>query len=186
MTTKTQLRQAMKDQRNRLDPDTRADYATRICRRLLALDEITHAQTLFTYISIGSEVDTHLIINRLLETNKTVLAPAGMNRGIMKARQLAGLDSLSTGILGIPEPPDTGEAYAGDIDVILLPALAFTIRGDRLGQAGGYYDRFIAENPQPIRIGLAFDIQIINHIPTQPHDQPVQLIVTESRTIKCR
>ena len=102
--------------------------------------------------------------------------------------EVTDLDAFVEGPMGLREPdPDRSEPIdLGEVDVMLVPALAFDRSGIRLGYGAGYYDRALAELRRHGRatvIGLAYDEQVVDELPREAHDQPVDLIVTETRTI---
>ncbi|MXO90095.1 5-formyltetrahydrofolate cyclo-ligase [Pontixanthobacter aquaemixtae] len=90
-----------------------------------------------------------------------------------------GETDLVKGAFGMMQP----DAKAGQIspDVIFTPLLGFTERGERLGQGGGHYDRWLASNPNALAIGLAWDEQLVDTIPTEPHDIALAVVVTPTR-----
>ncbi|MEM9064415.1 MAG: 5-formyltetrahydrofolate cyclo-ligase [Planctomycetota bacterium] len=98
--------------------------------------------------------------------------------------QVVGLDELVPGRYGMTEPPGTaGVVDQSAIGTVLIPGLAFDAAGRRLGRGAGFYDRFLAQLPRSVqRIGVAFDVQIVDEIPSEAHDVPVELVVTEART----
>lgn len=86
---------------------------------------------------------------------------------------------LQAGAFGMMQPaPDAQELTP---DVLFAPLVGFTERGERLGQGGGHYDRYLAEHPKTLAIGLAWDVQLCEHLPTEPHDMPLKAIVTPTR-----
>lgn len=82
-----------------------------------------------------------------------------------------------------PDPAHSAPIDPDTIDAVAVPGLAFTSTGARLGQGGGFYDRFLADHPRALRVALAFDCQLVQSIPTDPHDQTVDAIVTPTRTL---
>jgi 5-formyltetrahydrofolate cyclo-ligase len=86
---------------------------------------------------------------------------------------------LETGPFGLPQPP--ADACEARPDLVLVPLLAFTASGQRLGQGGGHYDRWLDENPQAVAIGMAWDCQLVEVLPTEAHDRHLQGIVTPTR-----
>lgn len=91
---------------------------------------------------------------------------------------LGGSD-LAAGALGIPQPAD--EAPALVPDVLFIPLLAFDESGGRLGQGGGYYDRWLAAHPEALRIGLAWDTQLVDRVPSEAHDMALHMVITSTR-----
>jgi 5-formyltetrahydrofolate cyclo-ligase len=106
---------------------------------------------------------------------------------ILRHRQIFTLEGLHLGLHGIPEPEGPDLAGIEDLDTVLIPIAAFTRSGARLGYGRGFYDRFLEALPVKVmRIGLAFSFQEFLHIPTEPHDIPLDLVVTEREIIECQ
>lgn len=177
--------------RDNLDLQDRRTMSCDIVRETLLLEEITHGETFFVYVHFRSEVETHLLINELLRRGKRVVVPVTL----VKVKRLIPVaihdleKDLVPGYCAIPEPRKEiweSQMVTGDeIDTIILPGSVFDERGGRLGYGGGYYDRFMAnEAPGARRIGLAFDLQVVNRLILQPHDEVLDLIVTEKRIIQ--
>jgi 5-formyltetrahydrofolate cyclo-ligase len=96
---------------------------------------------------------------------------------------------LVPGYYNIPEP-DPGRCKrveSSEIDAAVIPGSVFDIQGGRLGYGGGYYDRFLVNDaPQAKRIGLAFELQVVDKVPVEPHDQPLDILITEKRIVNIR
>jgi len=161
---------------------------TAILNNLWEVWAFVNAATVFTYVSFRSEVPTHLLLAQCLARGKTIVVP----RTRPKERELELFTitepekDLSPGYCNIPEPDPhkSVPANEGTIDVVLLPGSVFDEQGGRLGYGGGYYDRFLArETVQAIRIGLAYELQVVRELPLLPHDQLVHILVTEQRII---
>ena len=142
------------------------------------------------YVSVHSEVHTHAILQSALMQQKTVCVPlieAQKKEMIACAITDPGRD-LHPGTLGIPEPDQQTcpLVAAGDIDLVIVPGLEFTVQGHRIGYGGGFYDRFLSAC-SGISCALAFEEQIVANLPFDPaHDIAVSRIITETRDIDCR
>ncbi len=142
------------------------------------------AQRVFLYLSVRREADTRRLIRRLLEEGKTVALPVSLSGGEMFfARYLPG--GLTEGsVVPIPEPDaDAPRLEPQDGDLILVPALTFDLEGYRLGQGGGYYDRFLSAHDL-FSVGLARDALLMREVPREAHDCAVACLVTESRILR--
>jgi len=114
-----------------------------------------------------------------LRPDLSLVFPRVVSPGKMAFYHTTCLSSLSPGSFGIPEPdPCYPMAKADEIDVIVCPGLAFSPSGQRLGQGGGFYDRYIKKAPQATTIGVGFSIQLLENIPTEEHDATMHLVVT--------
>lgn len=137
---------------------------------LLTIERLEHAGSVFVYVSAGSEVVTHGLINTLLDQGKQVAVPRVMQEaGEMRAVMIRSLSDLAPGRFGILEPT-TQAFFEGSPDLGVAPGLAFTRGGLRLGQGGGYYDRYLAQHPATYKVGVCFNEQVIDNLPTDEHD----------------
>lgn len=157
-----------------------------IAERLLSLNRIKSADAVLLYASFRSEADTRLITEKLLELNIKTAFPLCGSDGLMTFHIISSADDLISGSYGIkepkfslPQPEITGKT------VCIVPGLAFTENGGRLGYGGGYYDRFLSVNPQIFTIALAYEEQIVPRLPLMQHDHKVNSIVTEERMVLC-
>ena len=101
----------------------------------------------------------------------------------MQARIVKSLEELHPAMLGIPAPPETAPVILPtELDLIIVPALAYDKSGHRLGYGGGYYDRYLRDTPA-FTIGLAREFLMKEKLPTQPHDIAVKCIITENRVL---
>jgi len=160
-----------------------------IQENLLNLKEIKESQTIFVYVSFRSEVATLSLIDVLFSLGKTVIVPITRvkEKRLDAVRITDRAADLEPGYCDIPEPKEelcqTQNVMPEDVEAIILPGSVFDERGGRFGYGGGYYDRFLAAVPSAVRIGLAYDLQIIEKAPLQEHDEILDLVVTESRVI---
>jgi len=177
------LRRGMVVAREGLLPADRARWSSEIGRRVLGLREVAAAESVFCYVGIGSEVSPRELLDALLRMGKRVAAPRICTGRRMEARQIAGLSELSPGCLGIPEPAASAPLLDAAA-VAMVPGLAFSEAGGRLGRGGGYYDRYLAEHPGTLPIGLAFEAQVVGELPTEGHDVAMAMVVTERRVIR--
>ncbi len=180
---KAQLRHQFRQNRLGINASVRAAHNLTILEKLQSLPEVRSATTLFSYISYGQEVDTRILLDWLLTRPMQILVPKITGNGQMIAVIFDGWTGIQTGTGGVPEPVSS-QAYTGEIDVCITPGLGFSASGARLGQGEGYYDRWFAVNPVRYRIAPAFECQLGTEIPTDNHDTPVDIIVTEQRTIR--
>ena len=175
--------------RTSVDDAERRAWSKRIEDRLAGLDVWRDAAVVHTYVgAVQGEVATRGIVARALREGKTVVCP----RVRWKPR---GLDSFAVGSLGEltessrglwePDPRRAAPVDDGELDLVLVPGIAFDRRGWRIGFGAGLYDRVLAGVAAP-PVALAFSLQIQDSLPVEPHDEPVDWIVTEGETIACR
>ncbi|QQE13027.1 5-formyltetrahydrofolate cyclo-ligase [Planctomycetota bacterium] len=183
--TKDQVRGAVRELRKEMGEGNRAAASQTICESVLEMGAIERAETVFVYVGYGNEVQTLSLIEKLLEMGKRVCVPKlGNAKGIvkpgapMKVVELQGMDVLKESDQGILEPRK-GKQYPGSPDVTITPCVAATSFGARLGQGGGYYDKYFASIPLTVRVALAFECQILEDLPGGDRDCVVDLVVTE-------
>ncbi len=192
MTEAVTLRKNILAARDQLSREEIAVKSQAIQKSLLNLEQIRNRQTIFVYVSFRSEVATFDLIDILLDMGKTIAVPITRVREkrLDAIRITNPTADLQPGYCMIPEPKEelcrTSQIAPEEIETILLPGSVFDERGGRFGYGGGYYDRFLAKIPAATRIGLAFDLQIIDKAPLNAHDQILDLVVTETRVISGR
>lgn len=159
-----------------------------IAKHLFASESYRSSRTILCYVSFGAEVDTHEIIGQMLSDGKRVCVPRVTDkRGMMQAIEITAWSDLAAGTYGILEPRGENLTVIDgrDIDLILVPAVGFTRKGERLGMGGGFYDRYLADS-QAQAMGLAFLCQIKEHLPTDPWDRKMDFIITKEKITDCR
>ena len=155
-----------------------------ILDRVLGLEAYRQAQLVHTYVSSKeNEVDTRALIGACFAHGKRVAVPVVMPGTKTLAHALIdGLDQLVVGPWGLAQPDPAAATWLpaeARIDLVVVPGLAFDRRGQRIGWGGGYYDRFLAQ-VQTIKIGLCYDELVLDCIPGEPHDVPVNMVVAET------
>ncbi|MBU5438492.1 5-formyltetrahydrofolate cyclo-ligase [Tissierella sp. MSJ-40] len=147
------------------------------------------AKTIMTYISFKNEVYTHNIIKKSIIENKKIVVPITIpETKELKISQVLDFSELEIGYYNILTPKKEFLRYIDpkDIDLVLVPGVAFDKNGYRIGYGGGYYDRFLDKlRKDAIKIGLAFDLQLIDKVPKDNYDKPVDIIITENEIINC-
>ena len=153
-----------------------------IAERLFRLPEFKHACNVLLYSSIKCEVETATIIEIALQSKRVAL-PVVKGHDIF-ASEITATTFLHSGKFNILEPVKHKALPPGEIDVVVIPGIAFDAKGNRVGYGHGYYDKFLAKT-KAFKVALAYDLQLVPAIPADPHDIPVDVIVTETRTIRC-
>jgi len=179
---KTETRNMLKTVRAKLPEATRLAYSNSITEQVLKLDEINNARTIFIYISYATEVHTHELMKALLDAGKTLAVPKIVNSDFMQAESFSSWEDLVPGELGILTPGNS-KPCSGPFDVALTPGLGFTMSGRRMGFGRGYYDKWFAQNKVRHKIALAYEAQLVEDIPVEETDVPMEKIVTEKRVI---
>ena len=162
-----------------------------IIDQVLHLHEYVRARGIACYVSKDSEVNTRPLIRATLNQEKRVLIPV-VKKGDIELffSEIKDLGSeLAPGTFGIlePKPENVHPVSLDTVDVIFVPGIVWDREGYRLGWGRGYFDRVIKNLPQHVRsAGLAFNMQLIGKVPRDQFDVPVDMVVTESRVIRCR
>lgn len=172
------LRAQYKSIRNNVQ--NREQKSCEIARRLLKLDAIKLAKNIAAFMSFGSEVQTEGLILKLLKEH-TVAIPRVMGSQ-MQFLRINSLNGLEISKFDIPEPPYDEKNIINDIDIAIVPGLAFTEQGQRLGYGGGYYDKFF-EDSNTLLCAICFEEQICESLPCYAHDRLMDIIVTDKRAI---
>lgn len=143
------------------------------------------AESVFSYVSYGAEIDTIPFIERALADNKRVAVPLMREKGKMVFIEIDSLNQLRPNKYGIPEPEYSDEKVlvSDKNTLIAVPGLAFDKRGYRLGYGGGYYDRYLSMNSFMKTAGFCYEQQITDSLPHYEYDVPVDIIVTERRIL---
>lgn len=182
---KRELRRSVISRRDALPESKRAEASRLIRSRLLALPILQAAGSIFVFISYSTEVDTHPLIDTLLDAGRRVAVPKIIDRTTMLSVPISGWEALEPDRMGILTP-SSDISFDGPFDVAITPGVAFTEAGERLGYGRGYYDRWFAGHDVDTKVAVAFEEQIVESVPTDDFDQKVDLIVTERRLIRCK
>lgn len=184
METKIQLRKLMKLNRDRINQTEKNKLDELIFHNIINNEIFIKAKCIFIYVSFKSEVDTYRIINYAIKQQKKVCVPKviSLDEG-MKAVLITDLKQLKENSMGILEPEADDESIPENIDLVIMPGLAFDLKGGRLGYGGGFYDRFMQKIGGKVsHIALSYEFQILDNIPMGEFDIPVDGIITEKRT----
>lgn len=187
---KNEIRKQILEARKALSPEEVIAKSTKIFYRLQHFPLYQNARHVLAYIDFRNEVKTDLIIKDLLSSGKNVIIPVSIpeTKEMMISQVLDPEKELAKGAYGILEPKKEfiRKVNPDDLDLILVPGVAFDVRGYRIGYGGGYYDRFFGQQIKKIpSVALAYDFQIIEAVPRDFFDHPVDYIITETRTIAC-
>jgi 5-formyltetrahydrofolate cyclo-ligase len=183
---KRALRRAILADRDALPDAERAARSEAIADRLLGLDEATGAATVLAFWSFGSEVDTAPLIDRLRSRGTTVALPRTRDGDIVPIVWTPG-SSMTETSFGSREPADGRVLEGRELDLIVVPGVAFDLSCRRVGYGGGFYDRLLARTREgAAAIAIAFGMQVVDEVPSGPLDRTVDAIVTEDDVIRCR
>jgi 5-formyltetrahydrofolate cyclo-ligase len=179
-TAKEQLRRTLRRVRDSISPHAAADAARTAAAHALALPPVREARTVALYSAMRGEIDPEPVGRELVARGVRLVYPRVDRASDLAFHEVAAA-GLSPGTFGILEPhASTAAVPLEEIDLFVVPGLAFDASGTRLGWGRGYYDRTLARRPDAIRIGYCFACQIIAHVPREPGDVPMHYVVSEA------
>ena len=183
-TTKIELRQRIRANLAKVSLAVRMAESHDLCRRLEP--QLQSAHTILFFAPLPDELDVWPLLEKLLPAKKICALPAfDDTTQFYSARRVENLETdIFTGKFGVSEPSAECEEIPLDrFDLVLVPGMAFDARGNRLGRGRGFYDRILAK-ASGIKCGVAYDFQLLEKIPVEAHDSPVNFIFTPSRCVR--
>ncbi len=135
-----------------------------------------NAKTIYGYLPYNQEVRTVPMLEQAIRDGRRVAVPK-MYGDTMRFIYLEDLSRVEKNEMGIPEPILDTPVAEDKTALVLMPGLAFTKQGDRMGYGGGFYDRFLAEEPDHPTLALCYDFQMVEHLPTEEYDIPVDTVL---------
>jgi len=185
---KKKIRNKMVELRKNISMEKVLEWSEKIEKRLFTLQEYVDADAVMFYVSYNSEVYTHDMIKKALKVKKKVVVPLSDtgNKDIIPI-EIKGFDAFKPGAYGILEPFYHPERVVSkdELDLVVVPGVAFDLEGHRIGHGLGYYDSFLRET-RGRKIGFAFEFQVVPSLPQEKQDVRVDKIVTEKNVIECR
>ena len=180
------FRQEALERRQALSPSERKQKSARIFEELQSLGVFEPCQTIMTYLNFRDEVETTPIAEKILQDGKRLVIPFCQRREIVPCAITDLVKDVQLSKFGIREPlPDRLEPVSPEeIDLVLVPGLAFDYHGHRIGFGAGYYDRFLPRlRRDTVIIGIAFACQLFDNLPWEEYDYKLPLLVTENGVI---
>lgn len=185
---KEKLRKEVKERRKKISKEGNRKKSKKIKEKLFNLKEYQDAKTILFYVSYNGEVFTHQMIKEGITNKKNIIVPiSDKKKKKLILSKLKNWNDLSIGSYEILEPKKEkiDKASLKEIDLIIVPGIAFDLKGNRLGHGKGYYDRLLKKT-DAVKIALCFEFQIKENIPTDKYDVPVDIIITENKIIRCQ
>lgn len=179
------LRERLLSVRSGLPPASREAASLAIAARLASLPAWVRARTVALHAPLGAEVDTAELARLARAAGKRIAWPRISSTGAVLEFACCTADELVPGPARALEPPRAAPSLPLDaIDLVVVPGVAFDASGRRLGRGRGHYDATLARlRPATARVGLAFDEQVVERVPVEPHDVPLDVVVTGSRVL---
>lgn len=181
---KNQLKEQILEKRNLLPKEEIAEKSRQIEKKVFNLRHYKNSKAIMFFVSFNSEVCTHDMIKKSLK-EKTVIVPKVAANEIEPSIIIDFDSLLPSGRFGVLEPVEAAKITHKNIGLVLVPGIVFDKGGHRIGYGLGYYDRFLRKVPKAVKVGIAFDFQVVERIPREMHDVPVDMIVTDKRVIEC-
>lgn len=178
---KRQLRDRIEKKRKGLSQAWVQSKSDIIIGHLKKLPEFQSAQMIHCYVAWRNEVNTHGLIKELLQSGKRIVIPVvELSNHTLLHSEIKKFEDLQVGTFGILEPPKECilPVQLSVLDLIIVPGVAFDLRGQRIGYGGGYYDEFL-KKVNATKIGLAYHFQIVDKVPIRNQDERVDIIITE-------
>ena len=173
---KKNLRCDMKARRNALTDEEKKHAAANCLSKLKELPEFMNADWIYAYIACRNELETADIISWCLSYGKHVAVPKVQGE-IMHFYEITVLSDCVPGAFGILEPAGEKKDRITTPGFMLVPGLAFDKNGNRLGYGGGFYDKYLASHEEIITAALGYDFQIIEKVPSEPHDKKMDYLI---------
>ena len=183
---KEQLRGELQKCLRVIPPEQRSEKSHRICRNLVSTAQFQGASLVMMYLPLAYEVDTSEVILQAWQSGKSVSVPRiSWQQRHMIAVEINSLETgLSTSAFGLRSPVTGVPVPFEEIDLVVVPALGFDRKGNRLGRGSSYYDRFFTDNElRACKSGLAFAEQVVDSIPAESTDVPVDFLVTDEEVM---
>lgn len=180
MNSKVKIRDRLLKIRKNIPEELRTIKNKRIIKNLESLDFFKNANYILLYYSCNGEADTIELIEKYIDSKQLYL-PVIKGKSHLQAVPVKRPLIFRKGFEGVPEPRDIdpNSVFDNSIELILTPGVAFDKRGNRIGMGKGYYDRYFASNRTPLKIGLAYEEQVLDSLPKDPYDIAVDLVVTD-------
>ena len=178
MTSKQEFRQLIKERKSKVCPAQHIKEAIMVKEKIEQLQWFNYAQNILSYHSLPDEISTHIHLNDWY-TNKNLYLPRvnELNLEIIKYNP----SQIKIGAFNAYEPIGTPTSPQ-EMDLIIVPGIAFDKNGNRMGRGTGYYDKLLTNCNAP-KIGIGYDFQLFDNIPSEPHDVKMDAIITPSNII---
>jgi 5-formyltetrahydrofolate cyclo-ligase len=187
--TKKEIRKYILNMRDAVNAEQKEDWDSKIFTSLINSDFYRNANVIFAFVSFKSEVDTHRFINHAVRDNKVICVPRIKSKETgIEVFRIGNMEDLKTGYYGILEPKDSClKVNDEDIDLILMPGVAFDREGGRVGYGAGFYDRYLAKLKEKAdKIALAYHIQLLDKVPMDEFDVRIDGIITDEEILYTR
>ena len=176
---KKAMRRTIGEKKRAMTREEIESASERLTEKFLQTEFYCDCRSIYAYLSYNQEVRTDALIRRAIQDGKRIAVPK-VYGDEMRFLWLDDSDQVAPGAYGIPEPIADEPIANDDTALVLMPGLAFDPEGRRLGYGGGFYDRFLAKEPNHPLVALCYGFQMFDHLETEAHDIPVDLVIADT------
>ena len=173
---KKELRKQIRELKRAMSPAQIERASNRLGEQFAASELYQKAKTIYGYLPYNQEVRTVPMLQRALRDGKRVAVPK-VYGDEMRFIYLDDFNGIEKGYAGIPEPVADGPVADDPTALVLMPGMAFDKEGHRIGYGGGFYDKFLEKEPNHPTLALCYDFQMLEHLETEEHDIPVDVVI---------
>ena len=173
---KKELRQTIRAKKRAMTEEEICSRSEKLCELFIASEAYRNAKTIYGYLPYNQEVRTWQLLEQALKDGKQVAVPK-VYGDQMRFILITDLSRVAAGYAGIPEPLEDGPVANDPEGLVLMPGMVFDKQGHRIGYGGGFYDRFLAAEPDHPTIALCYEFQLLEQIPTEEFDIPVDCVL---------
>ena len=184
--TKKLLRREFLSKRAAIPCDERDRISRELVRKFLSTEIYRASKIIMAYASTPEELQLNELFAACFDDGKILAIPLIVGKGIMRAVEVPSFDALEVGAFGIQTVKRELRKFVepAQIDCVIVPGAAFDLSGGRLGLGGGYYDRFLPQAVNAVKVALAYDFQLVDALPTEPHDAKIDAVITTERSVR--
>ena len=173
---KTELRRMIREKKRAMTPAEIEEKSARLGELLRASEAYRNARSIYGYLPYNQEIRTWDLLAQALKDGKQVAVPKVYGE-VMRFIYIDSFSCVDAGYCGIPEPVADEPVADDPCALVLMPGLAFDKNGGRIGYGGGYYDKFLAEEPNHPTVALCYGFQVVENLPAEEFDIPVDLVI---------
>ena len=180
------FREKMKTSRNNISENMRLAKSRIIVSKIIESSAYSECKKLLCFVNMGSEIVITPLLDTAIADGKIVACPYALQKSrIMHFIQIDSLEGMAKSRFGVYEPIFDEEKIIIPYEdtLIIVPALAFDKSGYRMGYGGGYYDTYFENNPLGYKLGIAFDEMLVDNVPIEVHDKPVDMLITDKEIL---
>lgn len=183
---KRSIRSRFLAERKALSLVTCAALSNEVQQQFLRSGCLQHADCVALYSAIHNEVGTELVARQVLAARKRLVYPR-VSGEALEFVEVADLAELTTGAFGVLEPPPGRPVSSTELDLVVVPGVVFDRKGHRLGYGRGYYDRCLDLcREDSVKVGFAYDFQVVETLPAAEHDRALSMLMTDKRIFNFR